>query len=225
MEEEVDGVLVVARELKRPLLELRQLALGFNGDGMGDEKIRAKMIAVSERAMRQVNDLSKLNDLSKYGIEPVAVRALCDDVLSEVSEMFVDKKCEMKVRYANKSRLVRANAELLSSVVYNLVLDATHYARTNSKAELLVHESGGRVEISVRDFGPMLPIETWREVKGNLVAPKEIAMRPGSSAMGLYIASKFSKYMGAEVGAVRHRDGASFFVKLPVNKQMTLLEM
>ena len=47
---EVDTAMV-ARELKRPLLELRQLAFGFDGKGAEDEKIRAEMVAVSERAM------------------------------------------------------------------------------------------------------------------------------------------------------------------------------
>lgn len=222
--QEVDGVLVAAQELKRPLLELRQLALGFNGDGKEDEKIRAEMVAVSERALRQVNDLAKIRslELSEFPMEPVAVRMLCDDVIKEVSELFGKRKCEMKVRYANRSRLVVANAELLSSVIFNFILDALNYTDDDMKTELDVYESRGRVAIKVRDFGPALPMDTWQEIKGNLLKPKDIAMRPGSSALGLYIASKFSKYMHAEVGAVRHRDGASFFVKMPVSKQMTM---
>ena len=52
--------------------------------------------------------------------------------------------------------------------------------------------------------------------------PTEIAMRPGSSGLGLFIASKFSRYMNASVGAVRHRDGTSFFVELPISKQASL---
>lgn len=219
---EVDGAAVVARELRRPLLELRQLAFGFDGNGNSDEKIRAEMIAVADKAIRQVNDLAKIKKLSTYEIKPVAVRALCDDVISEIAELFGGKKCEMTVRYSNRSRLVMANPELLKSVVYNFLLDATHYTDEGMKTELKIKEASGRVEINVRDFGPALPFDVWREVKGNLLEPREIAMRPGSSALGLYIASKFSKYMNAEVGAVRHRDGVSFFVKIPVPRQLSM---
>jgi K+-sensing histidine kinase KdpD len=224
---EVDGATVVAQELKRPLLELRQLALGFDGASPDDEKIRAEMVSVADRAIRQVNDLAKMKDLSlgTFEMRPVAVRALCDDVLKEISSMFDKNKCKMTVRYSNRSRLVMANPELLSSVVYNFLLDATRYATCDTEAELKVREARGKVEISVRDFGPALPFSTWQEVKGNLLEPKDIAMRPGSSALGLYIASKFSKYMNAEVGAVRHRDGASFFVKLPVSRQVNMWGM
>ena len=221
---EVNGATVVARELKRPLLELRQLAFGFDGNGDSDEKIRSKMISVADMAIRQVNDLAKMEQLADGGFEmgPVAVRALCDDVISEISELFDGRKGQMTVRYSNRSRLVMANPELLSSVIYNFLLDATNYTDEEMKTELRVKEAAGKVEISVRDFGPALPFDIWQEVKGNLIKPRDIAMRPGSSALGLYIVSKFSKYMKAEVGAVRHRDGASFFVKIPVPRQTNM---
>lgn len=220
---EVDGVSVVAQELKRPLLELRQLALGFDGNGSSDEDIRLEMVTVAERAMRQVNDLAKIQKLNRFGLEPVAVRAVCDEVLKEVAGLFNEKTCQMQVKYSNRQRLVTANAELLKSVVYNFLLNATHYATIDTKAELKVHEKGKKVAIEIRDFGPALPIKKWREIQnGILKEPNDIPMRPGSSALGLYIASKFSKYMNAEVGAVRHRDGTSFFVNLVATRQMSI---
>lgn len=223
---EVDGVSVVAQELKRPLLELRQLALGFDGNGSSDEDIRLEMVTVAERAMKQVEDLAKIRKLNEFGLEPVAVRAVCDEVLKEVAELFKEKTCQMQVKYSNRQRLVTANAELLKSVVYNFLLNATHYATIDTKAELKVHEKGNKVAIEIRDFGPALPIEKWREIRnGILKEPSDIPMRPGSSALGLYIASKFSKYMNAEVGAVRHRDGTSFFVNLVATRQMSIWGM
>ena len=128
---EVDGACVVARELKRPLLELRQLALGFDGKGKGDEEIRTEMVGVADRAMHQVDDLMKIQHLGNgdYKLEPVAVRAVCDDVLQEVAKLFGDKTCQMKVRYSNRQRLVMANKELLGSVVYNFLLDVAGVLR------------------------------------------------------------------------------------------------
>ena len=223
MYQEVDGVQVVARELKRPLLELRQLALGFDGGGAEDEAVRAEMVGVAERAMRQVDDLLKIQNLSRYGLEPIAVRAVCDEVLTEIDAMFGRKRCQMKVRYMNRQRLVKANAELLKSVVYNFLLDATRYATDEMQTELIVRETGQKVAVEVRDFGPSLPIDVWREVQnGTVGAPSDIAMRPGSSVLGLYIASKFSKYMQGEISAVRHTDGTSFVIRLPVARQVSI---
>ena len=41
--------------------------------------------------------------------------------------------------------------------------------------------------------------------------------------MGLYIAARFANYMNAKFGLVRHRDGTSFYVDLPVSEQMSLV--
>ena len=221
---EVDGVLVAAHELKAPLTVLRQLALSFDEMDVTNEHIRAEMVNVSERALRQVNDLTKISRLEDglFEMEPVAVRAVCDDVARELGYLFVENHRELRIKYVNRTKLVNANRELLYSVVYNFLLNAMHYAE-EGYAELKVGDAKGRVKIMIRDYGPALPVGIWREMKrGWIEQPVSIAMRAGSSGLGLYIASKFSRYMGATVGAVRHRDGASFYVELPISKQASL---
>lgn len=228
MDVEVEGILVVAHELKAPLAVLRQLALALPGMDFEGEHVRNEMVNVSERAIRQVNDLAKIRRLEDglFEMEPVAVRAVCDDVTKELQYLFRDNKREIKVKYSNRSRLVTANRNLLYSVVYNFLINAMHYSGIGTKAELFVSDSHGRVRIMVRDYGPALPIDIWRELKGGFIKkPTSIAMRPGSSGLGLYIASKFSRYMNATIGAVRHRDGTSFFVELPISKQASLFEV
>jgi signal transduction histidine kinase len=228
MDTEVDGILVAAHELKAPLTVLRQLALTLDGATMRDDEIRDEMVCVSERAIKQVNDLTKIKKLSDglFEMEPVVVRGVCDDVTRELMYLFKFNRRDLFVKYSNRSRLVTANAELLRSVVYNFLLNAVHYSGEGTRAELNVSETRGKIKIAIRDYGPMLPSDVWREMKrGWVEKPTSVAMRPGSSGLGLYIASKFSRYMHADVGAVRHRDGTSFYVSLPVSKQATLWEM
>lgn len=222
---EVDGVLVAAHELKAPLVVMRQLALLLPEMDVDGEHMRSEMVNVSERAIKQVNDLTKIRRLEDglFEMEPVAVRAVCDDVTRELEYLFRGHRRKMKVKYRNRARLVNANRDLLYSVVYNFLLNAVHYADTGTSAELVVGDVGGRVRIAIRDYGPALPVDIWRKMNhGWIDQPVAMAMRPGSSGLGLYIASKFSRYMGAEVGAIRHRDGTSFFVELPVSKQASL---
>ena len=221
---EVDGILVAAHELKAPLAVLRQLALSFDGMNVKNEHIRAEMVQVSERAIRQVNDLTKVRRLEDgmFEMEPVAVRAVCDDVTKELRYLFDDTR-QLEVKYANRAKLVNANRDLLHSVIYNFLINALHYADAGSHTKLRVQDSRGRVRVAIRDYGPALPVDIWRELKrGYIEKPVSVAMRPSSSGLGLYIASKFSRYMGAEVGAVRHRDGTSFYVELPISKQASL---
>ena len=225
MESEVDGILVAAHELKAPLAVLRQLALSFDEMNTRNEQTLSEMIRVSERAIKQVNDLAKIRRLEDgmFKMEPVAVRAVCDDVSRELSYLFDYNRRDLFIKYSNHERLVTANRDLLYSVVYNFLLNAMHYSGDRTRSELIVKDSNDKVKIVVRDFGPALPMDVWREIKrGWINKPTSIAMRPGSSGLGLYIASKFSKYMNANVGAIRHRDGTSFYVELPISKQASL---
>ena len=222
---EVEGILVAAHELKAPLAVLRQLALCLPGMDFDGEHVRSEIVSVSERALKQVNDLVKVRRLEDglFAMEPVAVRAVCDDVTNELQQLFSYHKRGLRVKYSNRARLVTANRDLLHSVIYNFLVNAMHYSDDGTRAELTVRDCHDRVRVVIRDFGPKLPTDIWREVRrGAVEQPTAIAMRPGSSGLGLYIASKFSRYMNASVGAVRHRDGTSFYVELPISKQASL---
>ena len=225
MDKEVDGILLAAHELKAPLAVLRQLALTFDEMDAKGEHIRAEMVSVSERAIKQVNDLTKIRRLDDglFVMEPVAVREVCDAVSRELEYLFRYNQRNLFIKYTNKMKLVVANRDLLYSVIYNFLLNAMHYSSSETRAELTVRDVRGKVKVEIRDYGPALPMDVWKEMKrGWIEKPTSIAMRPGSSGLGLYIASCFSKYMNAEVGAVRHRDGTSFYVDLPVSMQASL---
>ena len=124
MESEVDGILVAAHELKAPLAVLRQLALSFDEMDMKGEHIRSEMISVSERAIKQVNDLAKIRRLEDglFVMEPVAVREVCDAVSRELEYLFNYNKRDLFIKYTNRARLVVANRDLLYSVIYNYVI-------------------------------------------------------------------------------------------------------
>ncbi|MBR2994599.1 HAMP domain-containing histidine kinase [Candidatus Saccharibacteria bacterium] len=225
MEKEVDGILVVAHELKAPLAVLRQLAFSLDEMNAKDERTRSQMISVSERAMKQVNDLIKVRRLEDglFEMEPIAIREVCDAVSRELQYLFRYNNRDLFIRYSNRARLVTANRDLLYSVIYNFLLNAMHYSGDETRAELIVKDCRNKVKVVVRDYGPTLPIDVWKEMKrGWVEKPLSIAMRPGSSGLGLFIASRFARYMNANVGAVRHRDGTSFFVELPISKQASL---
>ena len=219
--------MVAAHELKAPLCLLKQLAFSMElaTDESERQKIQNQMVTVSDRALRQVEDLTKISRLSDglFEMEPVAVRAVCDEVTAELRTLFRFNHRNLEIEYRNRNRLVYANRDLLYSVVYNFCLNAMHYSDEETRSELTLSDKDGLVRLDVRDFGPALPVDVWRSLKkGWVEKPTSIAMRPGSSGLGLYIASKFSQYMNANVGAVRHRDGTSFFVELLPSKQASL---
>lgn len=223
------GAIVVAHELKAPLSLVRQLALSLELEDSfeGVQDVSRQIVSTSERALRQVEDMLRVARLEDalFEMEPVNPRAICDDVSSELWQLFRFNRRELKIYYRNRRRLVVANPQLLRSVVYNFCLNAMNYGGEDLPSEIFVCDKGqDKIRIEVRDYGPAVPTRIWREIKNGIVKkPTEISMRPGSSGMGLYIAAKFANYMNAKFGLVRHRDGTSFYVDLPVSEQMSLV--
>ncbi len=222
------GVTVVAHELKAPLSLMRQLALSLDLEESveGAREVGRQIVSTSERALQQVNDLTRVARLDDalFEMEPVNPRVVCDEVIAELWQLFKFNRREIEIDYRNKQRLVVANRQLLYSVVYNFCLNAMNYGGEELPSRVAVSDKRDKIRIDVRDFGPTVPTKVWREIKNGFVKkPVEIAMRPGSSGLGLYIAAKFANYMQAEFGLVRHRDGTSFYIDLPVSGQLSLV--
>jgi signal transduction histidine kinase len=222
------GALVVAHEIKAPLALLRQLALSLDleTDTVGRARIQERMVATSEKAMRQVDDLLKVARLEDglFEMEPVGVRGVCDEVIQELDSLYRFNRRRLEVSYRNRSRLVVANRGLLRSVIYNFCLNAMHYSGEETLSELIVCDVKDKVRVRVRDYGPELPKDLRKAIRtGFLKQPTSVAMRPGSSGMGLYIASQFIEYMSGHFGVERHKDGTSFYVDLHKSSQMSLV--
>ncbi len=232
MESEVFGAnssaMIVAHELKGPLSLSRQLALSldFEDSIVGAREIGRQIVATSERALRQVEDLTRIARLedAMFEMEPVNPRIVCDEVVSELWRLFEFNRRELMINYRNKRKLVVANRQLLRSVVYNFCLNAMNYGGEELPSIVSIYEKGDKIRIDVRDYGPTIPTKIWREIKNGFVKkPVDIAMRPGSSGLGLYIAAKFANYMNSNFGLVRHRDGTSFYIDLPISGQLSLV--
>ena len=232
MESEVFGAnssaIVVAHELKGPLSLSRQLALSldFEDSLEGAREIGRQIAATSERALRQVEDLTRIARLedAMFEMEPVNPRIVCDEVVAELWRLFRFNRRELLIDYRNKRKLVVANRQLLRSVVYNFCLNAMNYGGEELPSLVAIRDKGDKIRIDVRDYGPTVPTKVWREIKNGFVKkPVDIAMRSGSSGLGLYIAAKFANYMRGDFGLIRHRDGTSFYIDLPVSGQLSLV--
>lgn len=229
MGSEVNGILVAAHELKAPVSLMRQLALSLKLTDSVEiqDRITSQMIHVSERAMSQLNDLAKISRLEEglFTMEPVSVRGVCESVLRDINPLFGYDQKALSIKYKNRHKLAVANSELLYSIIYNFCTNAMHYSDSQTISQITVSDTKNQIRINVRDYGPALPKKVWLALQsGKVSQPMPTSMRPDSSGLGLYIASKFSEYMHASLGAIRHRDGTSFFIELPISNQVCLFK-
>jgi signal transduction histidine kinase len=221
--------LVATHELKAPLALVRQLSLLLESGqvGMEDQQRMLRQITLtSERALRLTTDLTRTARLQDalFELEPVNAQQLCEDIVHELSPLFSAHGRTIQAVRRRRQTLMVANRDLLRRIVLNFSDNALHYANTAGKVELQAQSlPGDVVRIGVRDYGPALSVDAWRDITSHLHRPQAVHARPQSSGLGLYIASQFADAMHGKIGAIRHRDGATFYVDMTASTQLSLL--
>lgn len=223
------SLIAAAHELKAPLALIRQLSLMIEmGRCDTGEVLRmAEQIGLtSERALRLTADLTRSARLEDalFELEPINPVALCEDVTHELSPLFAAHGKTIVMQSRQRSLLMVANRDLLRRVIMNFSDNALHYTDASGKVELSARRLNvDQIRISVRDYGPALSGNTWKTLQEHLHLPQPVHARPQSSGLGLYLASIFAKTMHGQIGATRHRDGASFYIDMYASTQLRLL--
>ena len=223
------SVLVAAHELKTPLALIRQMALLLDDDltSTADKKqIQQRIIQTSEQALQLTVDLANSANLtpSLFPLEPVNPLALCQQIAVETR--FNAALYERKIswpRGGRNNRLILANRTLLGRILANFLNNALKYTEDGSEIKVSVTAAKEAVRLSVRDFGPMMSLKEYRRLLDEMDARKTVRTRPESSGLGIYVASQFARAMNGQIGLIRHRDGLTFYVEMPISRQLSLL--
>lgn len=225
-------LLAMAHELKSPLCLIRQLSLFLEEQSLNDNQARSyldQIRLVSERGLRLVSDLSRIGQIDQlaFDLEPLSPAEVCRQVAQELAGYYQINQRQLKLNLEQRYHyLATANHELLKSILINFCDNALHYADKEHPVEisLSLHKRAEKVRVMVRDRGPRLPLSVWRALKGRqYLVPQAWSSRPLSSGLGIYLAQRFATAMQAEIGAVAHSDGVSFYVDLKLSKQLALL--
>lgn len=228
---EVTPLIAAAHELKAPLALMRQLALRLEDETLSSgerQRLLQQTILTSERALRLTSDLTKSARLEDalFTVEPINPEQLCRDIATELGPLFKAYGREVNVHGRKHPLLLVANRDLLRRILLGFSDNALHYSEEGSAVQMQIKafKSAGVIRIGVRDFGPALSSDMWRKLQKKLrSAPQSIHARPESSGLGLYIASQFADAMNGRIGAIRHKDGATFYVELQASSQLSLL--
>jgi K+-sensing histidine kinase KdpD len=228
---EVTPLIAAAHELKAPLALVRQLALRLGDEHLSDAertKFLRHTVLTTERALRLTSDLTKAArlDSALFQLEPINPDQLCRDVVSELQPLFEAYGRTVTVKNRRHPLLLVANRDLLRRILLGFSDNALHYSQPGTAVHLQIQafKKSGIVRVGVRDYGPALSSDMWQSLQKKLdTAPQTIHARPESSGLGLFIASKFADAMNGRIGAVRHKDGATFYVELQASNQLSFL--
>ena len=219
----------VAHELKSPLALIRQLSLSLESGeytAKDIETLARRITLTSERALRLTTNLTRSSRLedSLFELEPLNPVALCEEVVHELEPLYAAKGRTLRLAKRSRPLLALANRDLLRRILLNFADNALHYSESNSPVVISAQTVGGAVRLGVRDYGPARPANLWKSLGSSLGAhARPLHSRPESSGLGIYIAHQFAEAMNGSVGAMRHRDGATFYVDVSSSAQLRLL--
>lgn len=219
---------VAAHELKSPIALMRQLTLLLRDEqltGVEQGQYSEKLIATADRALRLVVDLSHVASLQEalFPLEPVNPFAVCRELAHE--SRLISNLYQRQINWpkARPRVLAVANSYLLKRVVMNFLDNALKYTDPETPISVGVKQSGDIIRVSVRDHGPRMARREYQRIVDEMELLKTVRTRPESSGLGIFLASSFARSMSGQIGLMRHRDGVTFFVELPVSRQMSLL--
>lgn len=226
------GFISAAHELKSPLALIRLLTieLANETDLRRREIITTQIRLTTEKSLRLTTDLTRARTLQTELLptESLQVKPVLDEVIHDLQPLYAAHSRRLSISRRATIPAIIANRDLLRRVLSNFADNALHYTDEESVVELFMHlqRNSQTVRIGVRDIGPTLPTAIWRSVrsKSDISPYFQDANRPASSGLGLQIVHKFAQSMNGSIGAVRHRKGGtSFYIELPISRQLSLL--
>jgi len=224
------GVVVTAHELKTPLSLMRQLSLLVHDSAeslTADEikKYQQQIAVTAEQALDLAMDLTNMARLDEtlFPLEPVNPLSVCRDLASYSAPFLKVYNRQVRWPKPRKSPLVLANRTLLERVLANFINNAVKYTEAGSAIEVSLRRQKDKIRLNVRDYGPAISRREYRKLVDELGQIKTVRTRPDSSGLGIFLASEFAKLMQGQIGLIRHQTGVSFFVDLPISRQMRLL--
>jgi signal transduction histidine kinase len=149
-----------------------------------------------------------------YTFDDVDLDVLLRDVVS-VLDVGQDE-VSVHAHISESLPTIRGDAERLRQVLANLIENAVKYSPAGESVDVLATASNGRVQVSVTDRGPGIPIEDHGLIFEKFGRARSGKTVPGTG-LGLFIARSIAEAHGGSLEVQSSPDhGATFTLSLPV---------
>jgi len=219
-----------AHDMKTPLTLISGIASVLQKNNLTKDQqtqYLERIMVSSDRLLGLVEGLigaTKVHDLqSSLPLEPISVGNVIESVTHELEPYAKASGQRLEVRRTHKLPLVLSNRQALYRVLFNLLDNAIKYSEKGQKVVVRARNDRDKIRVSVRDFGIGVrkrDLERLLSNFGSITEPNPA--HAGSSGLGLYIAQQLSRATGATLAVKTLGRGSSFYVRLPVAKQLEM---
>ena len=219
---------VIAHDLRSPMASIR-MVLNLVVASMSPELIGPELFELLDKANKESEEVHDLLDnllkwtKSQTGRLNVVTQDLdLNDIIPGVVDIFEmiaqTKKIKLQFQATEQPLVVRADNDMLKTVVRNFMSNAIKFSPEESTIEIMMKPEGDFAKISVRDHGVGIAADRL----GSIFHKGETTYGTGGeegSGLGLQLCQDFARKNGGDVMVESvEGEGSTFSVMVPLKK-------
>jgi two-component system phosphate regulon sensor histidine kinase PhoR len=160
----------------------------------------------SQRLEALIGDLLSISALesqeARLNFEPISLRAAAQSVANELAQQARKKSTTVSLEIPEHLPAVRADAQRLHQVLFNLLDNAVKYTQPGSRVVVTAKEKDGEIEVCVADNGPGIAPEHLPHIFERFYRVDKTRSRElGGTGLGLSIVKHIVQAHGGRVWA------------------------
>lgn len=214
----------VSHELRTPLSIVKGYVETLLDESPPDEQTAKQFLKTIDKNTRRlealIDDLLTISALesqqAKLDLAPVSLRATAEAVADELANEAKGKSISVTFEVPDDFPLVRADAQRLHQILFNLIDNAVKYTQADGKVTISAAEKNGEIEVCVADNGPgIAPEHLPRIFERFYRADKARSRELGGTGLGLSIVKHIVQAHGGRVWAESElQKGSRFYFTL-----------
>ena len=231
LEEERDEFIsVVSHELRTPITitegTLSNIQLMMTRPNISNKSIIDGVNTAHDQVIflaNMVNDLSTLSRAERGVLadkEDIDVRELAHKLFDKYNDEAVKKGLQLDLDLAPNTGQVRTSRLYLEELLQNFITNAIKYTKEGD-VKIIIEKSAGNIRFAVKDSGIGISKSDQSKVFNKFYRSEDYRTREtGGTGLGLYVAAKLSKMIGARIELKsRLNFGSTFSFELPELKE------
>ena len=220
---------VIAHDLRSPMASIR-MVLNLVVSAVSPEAVGPELFELLDKANKESEECHDLLDnllkwtKSQTGRLNVVLQDLdLNDIVPGVVDIFemiaLTKKIKLQYSGSSSPMIVRADNDMLKTVVRNVMSHAIKFSPENSTIEITMVQEGDFAKVSVRDYGVGIEKERIANIfhKGETTYGTD---GEEGSGLGLQLCADFARKIGGDVIVESELGkGSTFSVLVPLKKE------
>ena len=217
---------VIAHDLRSPMASIR-MVLNLAVAAISPDVVGQEIFDLIDKANKESEDVHDLLDnllkwtKSQTGRLSVVMQDLdLNDIIPGVVDIFemIAANKKIKLSYTGGSTIVRADNDMLKTIVRNFMSNAVKFSPENSSIEITVTSDADFAKISVRDHGVGIAADRLSSIFHKGETTYGTGGEEGSG-LGLQLCQDFARKIGGDVMVESvEGEGSTFSVFVPLKK-------